>query len=372
VCWINVTHLPWTETTIDKILEGQSLNWLMQSVTEAMLIADAAGRIVLVNPSLQRLFGYSGAELIGRPLEMLIPERFRRGHIGLRAGYFAQPRARSMGAGMELFGLRRSGEEFPVEVSLSPLKTDAGAALAVATIYDTTQRKLAEAALLQSRAELRQLSAHQETLKEEERKRIAQEIHDELGGLLTGIKAYVSVSVERAIRAGMEPDPLLVEAVELTATAIETVRKVITDLRPSVLDQLGVWAAIEWYLGQIAERSGLHCEVAIDPAVLGVAIDHERSTMLFRIVQETLTNVVRHAHASHATVAARREGDILIVSVTDNGKGIAQERLLNRESLGILGMYERTRHFGGELRITGTPDAGTCLVLKLPMETAHD
>ena len=495
---INLSRLSRKEAPIDKILAGQSLHWLMQSVTEAMLIVNAAGKIVLVNPSLERLFDYRAEDLLGQTLELLMPQRFRHAHAGQRSGYFNQPRARSMGAGVELFGLRRSGEEFPVEVSLAPLLTDAGVTLAVATIYDTTLRKkavadlqesearmraivdtavdaivtidergqierfnpaaealfrytaaevagrnvsmlmpspyrerhddylanyrnsgekkiigigrevvglrkdasefpmhlsvaemhfgerrmftgivrdithskLVEEALLQSQAELRQLSAHQERVKEDERKRIAQEIHDELGGLLTGIKAYVSVSVERAVRAGNEPDPLLVEATKLAGTAIETVRKVISDLRPSVLDHLGVWAAIEWYLGQIAERSGLQCHAIVEPDVLTLSIDAECSTMLFRVVQETLTNVVRHAHASRVTVAARHEGGILYLSVADNGKGISPDRLLNRDSWGILGMYERTRHFGGELRITGSPEAGTVVLLKLPVEAA--
>jgi PAS domain S-box-containing protein len=480
----------------DNILEGQSLQWLMQSVTEAMLIADEAGNMVLVNPSLERLFDYPAAELVGQPIEMLIPTRFRHAHVGQRTGYFGQPRARSMGVGMELFARRRSGEEFPVEVSLSPLKTDRGVALAVATIYDITRRKQAEAALqesearmraivdtavdaivtiderglierfnqaaerlfgyaaaevagknvsvlmpspyrerhdgylahylhtgekkiigkgrevtgqrkdgsvfpmdlavaemqfgerrmftgivrditrskraeealMHSQAELRQLSAHQERIKEEERKRIAQEIHDELGGLLTGIKAYVSVSVDRAIRAGTVPDPLLVDATNLADTAIKTVRKVISDLRPSVLDQLGVWAAIEWYLQQIGERAGLQCESRIDPEATSVALGQERSTMLFRVIQETLTNVVRHAQASRVTIDAVREDGCVLVTVIDDGKGIDTDRLLNRESWGILGMYERTRHFGGELKIAGTPGRGTTVVLKLPLE----
>jgi two-component system sensor kinase FixL len=470
----------------------------MQSVTEAMLIADQEGKIVLVNPALERLFEYRAAELEGQAVEMLIPSRFRDSHVGQRSGYFGQPRARSMGAGMELFARRRSGEEFPVEVSLSPLKTESGVGLALATVYDITRRKQAEAALQESEArmraivdtavdaivtidergrierfnqaaerlfgytaaeiagknvsvlmpapyrerhdgylanylhtgekkiigigrevvgqrkdgstfpmdlsvaemqfgerrmftgivrditrskraeealmqtqdELRRLSAHQERLKEEERKRIAQEIHDELGGLLTGIKAYVSVSVDRALRAGAEPDPLLVDATRLAETAIKTVRKVITDLRPSVLDQLGVWAAIEWYMQQIAERSGLECECDIAPAVAAAAIDQERSTMLFRVVQETLTNVVRHAQASRVTIEARCDDSGILLIVADNGKGIDTDRLLNRESWGILGMYERTRHFGGELKITGTPGSGTVVALKLPLDQA--
>jgi two-component system, NarL family, sensor histidine kinase UhpB len=234
-------------------------------------------------------------------------------------------------------------------------------------LVDITRNKLAEEALRVSQEELRKLAAHQETIKEDERKRIAQEIHDELGGLLTGIKAYISVSIDRATQAGMTPDPLLADAAGLAKDAIETVRKVITDLRPSVLDQLGIWAALEWYVEQIEMRSGLMCDCTIDASVAVVELDAERSMMVFRIVQEALTNVVRHAQASAVTIHTERKDDLLFVKIRDNGKGIDTDRLLNRESWGILGMMERTRHFGGELKITGEAGQGTLLVLQMPL-----
>lgn len=238
-------------------------------------------------------------------------------------------------------------------------------------LVDITQSKHAEEALRQSQNELRKLAAHQEQLKEAERKRIAQEIHDELGGLLTSIKAYVSVANDRAVLGGAQPDPLLVQAAELAGTALGAVRKVITDLRPSVLDQLGIWAALEWYTGQIEERSGISCACIVDDAAQAIDVGHERSTMLFRVVQEALTNVVRHSAASSVSVSVAFDGRALTVRVQDNGKGIDTERLLNRESWGILGMYERSRHFGGELKITGMPGQGTAVVLNLPLEGNH-
>ncbi|MES2148505.1 MAG: response regulator [Pseudomonadota bacterium] len=235
-------------------------------------------------------------------------------------------------------------------------------------LVDITRSKLVEEALRHTQRELHKMVAHKEDIKERERKRIAQEIHDELGGLLTGINAYLSVSIERAARAGAAPDPLLADAAGLTRDAMETVRKVITDLRPSVLDQLGVWSALEWYADQITQRSGLACTCRIAPDVATIELDAERSTMLFRIVQEALTNVVRHADATSAGVALSRLPGKLLLTVRDDGKGIEAERLLNRESWGILGMHERSRHFGGELKISGTPGQGTCLVLQLPLE----
>jgi PAS domain S-box-containing protein len=481
------------------MLKGQSIDWILQSAIDAMLIADPQGTIVLANPPAESMFDYAPGELVGKPIEVLLPERYQAAHVALRMNYTETPHARAMGTGRELFGRRRSGTEFPVEVSLSPMKTDSGVSLVMATIHDITRRKQAEAALQesevrmraifdtavdaivtidargmidrfnhaaerlfgyteaevagrnvsilmpspyremhdgylahyaktgekriigigrevtgqrkdgstfpmdlavaemfigerrmytgmvrdiserkqaeealrQSQSELRRLSAHQEQVKEQERKRIAQEIHDELGAQLTGIKAYVSVSIDRAVRAGLPADPLLVETAGLADNAIKTVRKVITDLRPSVLDQLGVWAALEWYAEQIEERSGLPCRCDVDPATADIELDHERSTMVFRVVQEALTNVVRHAEASKAVVKAACNDGIVVVTVEDDGKGIEPERLLNRESWGLLGMYERSRHFGGDLRITGAPGQGTRVVLRLPLENAY-
>ena len=136
-------------------IEGHSLEWLLGAATDAMLIVDHEGRIVLANPALERLFGRSQQELLGQAVEVLIPARFHHAHGGLRSDYFQQPRARAMGAGSALFGQHRDGREFPVEVSLSPLQTSQGMPLALATIHDITQRKEAEVALQESEARMR-------------------------------------------------------------------------------------------------------------------------------------------------------------------------------------------------------------------------
>ncbi|PUA17170.1 ATP-binding protein [Glaciimonas sp. PCH181] len=218
-----------------------------------------------------------------------------------------------------------------------------------------------------SRSTLRKLIDHQESIKEDERKRIARDIHDDLGAVLTGIKANVSVSIDRSLRAGQPEDLLLMEAVEQADTAIETVRRVIAELRPSVLDQLGVWAALEWYAGQIEERTDLQCRCSISTGAAAINLDPERSTMLFRVVQEALTNVVRHAAASHVKISVGYHKHTLSIEIKDDGKGIDAQQLLDGESWGILGMHERTRHFGGELNISGEPGVGTTVVLRLPL-----
>lgn len=226
--------------------------------------------------------------------------------------------------------------------------------------------------LRQSEDRLREVLAHQDRVKEDERKRIAREIHDELGGLLTGIKSYLSFAIDAAERSGTLPDFHLLDAFGLADTAIDTVRRVITDLRPSVLDHLGLWTALEWYAGQIEERTGLKCWVAIDTSIADKNINSEFSTTLFRIVQEALTNIVRHAVASCVKIDVREQNGSVIITIQDDGKGIEPTRLINRKSWGIEGMFERARYLGGELHITGTEGKGTILVLHVPMEKTND
>lgn len=233
-------------------------------------------------------------------------------------------------------------------------------------LVDITPGKLAEQALRQSQSELRQLAGHLEHAKENERKRIAQEIHDELGGMLTGIKAYVSVYMERATRTGAQPDPLLVDAIALADNGFKTVRKVITELRPSVLDQLGVWAALEWYADQIAKRSGLECTCVIDESAARMELRPDLSTMLFRIVQEALTNIVRHAEASMFAIHATEQNGDIVVEVRDNGKGIDVDGQAKQDSWGLVGMQERARYFGGKLTIDSKAGGGSSVTVFLP------
>jgi PAS domain S-box-containing protein len=340
---------------------------IFETAVDAIVTIDEKGIIDRINPATERLFGYLESELVGKNVSVLMPAPYRVQHDGYLSHYMRTGEKKIIGSGREVTGQRKDGSVFPMDLAVAEMHFGERR-MFTGMVRDISERKQAEKALLQSQTELRQLSAYQERLKEEERKRIAQEIHDELGALLTGIKAHVSVSIDRAARAATPSDPLLAEALSLADTAINAVRKVITDLRPSVLDQLGVWAALEWYADQIQGRALLACKCTIEQDLLAVELDPDRSTMLFRVVQEALTNVVRHAKASQAAIHATRDNGGIVVKVTDDGKGIDTDRLLNRESWGILGMYERVRYFGGELRIIGTLGKGTEVVLRLPME----
>lgn len=233
---------------------------------------------------------------------------------------------------------------------------------------EIVERKQIEDKLRHSQDQLRKLAARREDIREAERQRIAREIHDELGGFLTVIKANISTARQRSGGRAQEADGLLADAMEASDRAIEALRRVIADLRPSVLDHLGVWAALRWYANQVRERTGLECTCVVDESLNSFCLNSDHETMIFRITQEALTNVIRHAGATRAAIRAFRLGGNLVVEVEDNGKGIEAHRLLGEESWGILGMHERTRHFGGELRISGMPGQGTVVVLRIPLE----
>ena len=190
---------------------------------------------------------------------------------------------------------------------------------------------------------------------------------------MTGIKSYLSFAIDRAQRAGLDADPHLVDASALTDSAIDTVRRVITDLRPSVLDQLGIWAALEWYAGQFTARTGLACQVDIAEDINddSLVMDSALSTALFRIVQETLTNVSRHAAATSVHMQVRQEPDAVVVQIRDNGRGIAAADLLKSDSWGIAGIYERARYFGGGVDIATHADGGTLVVVRMPLVPAN-
>jgi PAS domain S-box-containing protein len=224
-------------------------------------------------------------------------------------------------------------------------------------------RKQAETALYRSFAQLRALTARLQSVREEERARMAREIHDELGQALTAIKIEVSSLV-----TDLSPEQQLPfrrdSVMKLIDGTIQTVRRISTELRPGVLDDLGLVAAVEWAAHEFEVRTGTRCDVCLPAADL--SLDPEHATALFRILQETLTNVARHAVATTVRVRLADENGDVCLEVGDNGKGISLERLSAASSLGIVGMRERALLLGGELTINGVPGKGTTVRVRIP------
>ena len=248
-----------------------------------------------------------------------------------------------------------------------PVYDDRGALVAVEGIaLDITRSKIADENLRESREQLRQLAARLQAVREEERASIAREIHDELGQTLTAIKidlAWVAGRVPRTWRRVRERSSGLLALVD---GAVDTVRRLATQLRPAVLDDLGLAAAVEWQAQDIARRTGLDLAVTIPAEDL--PLDRDQTTALFRILQEALTNVVRHADATHVGVELRQDGAAVILEVTDDGRGIGEESASAAESLGLLGMRERAAALGGTVTVARGAKGGTRVTATVPRD----
>ena len=217
--------------------------------------------------------------------------------------------------------------------------------------------------LRESEDKLRRLAAHLISVREEERAHIAREIHDELGQVLTGIKMEVGWLAKRL------KEPALLEKTDsmskLIDSTVQTVRKIATGLRPEMLDDMGLIAAVGWQAKDFQKRTGIRCRTKLPPE--GTKLDLDVSTTAFRIFQEILTNVARHSRATRVDIDLAVTEELLKLEVADNGVGIPDSDLYGRKSLGLLGMQERALLFGGTVRISGTPGHGTSVSVQIPI-----
>jgi two-component system sensor histidine kinase UhpB len=246
-----------------------------------------------------------------------------------------------------------------------PLRDELGNILKwFGTSTEIEDRKQAEDALRRSLDELRALTARLQSVREEERTRVAREIHDELGQALTGIKLE-SASLVRELPADAKQQSNRAKSIaKLADETIQAVRRISTELRPGILDDLGLAAAVEWVAEEFQARTGTKVHLSL-PGI-HLAIDREHATALFRILQEILTNVARHANATQVNVRLFKEQGSLILDVRDDGIGVSKEELSAGRSLGILGMRERALLLGGELMISGAPASGTTVTVRIP------
>ncbi|OGB23180.1 MAG: hypothetical protein A3I66_09290 [Burkholderiales bacterium RIFCSPLOWO2_02_FULL_57_36] len=233
--------------------------------------------------------------------------------------------------------------------------------------HEVKERIRAEQALHKSQELLHQLVAYQERVKEDERKRIAREIHDELGQNLMALRIDISVLQARIA----DVYPILNEKVRIALghidTSIKAVRIIINNLRPSVLD-LGLHAAIEWQVNEFERRTGIACTLTMDDEKSGFDLDDNRATALFRILQESLTNVARHARASMVRIDFRRQDDLFFMKIADNGVGLFPGCRRKPNSFGLLGIGERVSTLGGDFAVESDPGEGTVLTVTIPVD----
>jgi len=340
------------------------LGGIVESAMDAIITVDAGQRVVLFNRAAEEVFGWTREEALGAPLDLFIPERFRASH-GALVRDFGESRtmSRRMGGQRIVRGLRKNGEEFPIDASISHVD-EQGERYYTVILRDVTERVRADEQLRASREEIRDLAFAASTVREVEKRRIARELHDELGQALTALKIDVGWLREH-VPPG--PGPLqdkLAAMQELLDATVAAARRISADLRPLMLDDLGLTAACEWLVENFRSRAGAACELVLGAGDLDLPDPY--STAVFRVLQESLTNVARHAEATRVEVTLERAGGSVTLTVRDNGRGFepAQRR---QGSHGLLGLRERAYLLGGQIAIESAPGAGTCIQLNLPL-----
>jgi signal transduction histidine kinase len=233
---------------------------------------------------------------------------------------------------------------------------------------DITERKLAEQQLRTSQDQLRSLAAYLQNVREDERIAVAREIHDELGQVLTALKMDLSI-LEKTIAeqgAGSYQRDVSAEIKEMSSlvgSAIRTVQRLVKELRPEMLEIVGLIAALRWQAEQFQQHTRIHCELSLPTE--RVTLDPDRSIALFRILQEALTNVARHSNATTVLVKLVVEPEAVVLEIKDNGQGISETAMTNARSFGITGMRERAISFGGNVEVRGIPGKGTVVMARI-------
>lgn len=334
---------------------------LLDNIPDMAWLKDRDCRYLAVNTAYLEILGVPEKRVLGKtPDEIWPPE-------------IAEVYLRTDRAVLKSGRRRRYEEKRPdpagnvrwFETIKSPIRDNAGRIVGTVGISrDISERKAAEDELVRSRAQLRDLSNYLQSVREEERARISRELHDELGQTLTAMKMELGWLRERV---PAEPALLRTRLDRLTSIVDQSVvdlQRIAADLRPMILDELGLVSAMQWLTQNLTEGSALSIELSFDREDVAYASDV--STAVFRIVQEALTNIVRHSRATHARVAVLHAADELMLEVSDNGRGMHLADT-KRERLGLVGMGERAHMLGGSMNIESTPGHGTRISARLPL-----
>ncbi len=345
---------------------------IINQIQETVITVDMNGYVTSWNSGAERMLGYTIQEALGKHISFVYPaddreflEREVLTPVKTKGTHQLEIRRRTKSEALRF-----------AHLSLTLLRNDSGAPIGiVGCSMDITDRKRGEEALLNSRNQLAALAVRLESVREEERGRIALEAHDVLGQALTGLKLDVSWVYKQIVEShgSFEPSAVLsrlASSLELVDSTIQSVREIATTLRPGVLDQLGLEAAVEWQAREFRHRTGIACATSISPDRIDVG--DQQSTALFRILQEVLTNVARHAHASEVDIRLEETREQVILQIRDNGKGITAAEKSGPTSFGLLGMRLRAQQQGGAFDIHGTPGIGTMVTVRMPRSRTSD
>ena len=340
------------------------------AMAEGAVITDAQGSIRWVNDAFCSIYGYQRDEVLGGNPRIL---KSGRHDADFYAGFWRQLLQAGHWRG-EVWNRRKTGEVFPVELSIQALRGSKGHIRRFISVFsDISERKRNEEALQSQRRQLeesegrlRDLAGFLQTVREEERTRIARELHDEMGQALTALRIDLGWLRSKSASLGAATTERVGSALGVVEQSIVSLRRISEDLRPAMLDSLGIAAAVEHHVGQFSQRTGIPCQFTKDREEFD--LDSDLSTTVFRVVQEALTNVARHASASAASVQLSQSEDGVSLNISDNGRGFSGAS--DRKTFGLLGMRERIAMLGGCLEIDSQPGRGTHIVAWLPTKRA--
>jgi PAS domain S-box-containing protein len=348
-------------------LSEETNRLIMNSSLNAIVCMDLSGKIIVWNLQAENIFGWAKEEVLGLQLsDTIIPPRYRERHRAGFENYLKTGDGPLLNKMVEISAINKKGVEFPVELAIIPIK-EGTKEFFCSFIQDITVRKIAEEQLKQSHEQLRQLASHLQSVREDEQKRIAREVHDELGQQITGLKMDISwIWKKLATVKGAEiVEERIRETSSLLDSTVKTIRKIASELRPSVLDDLGVIAALEWQAKEFERRSGI--PVTFNTPITQLELEPHVATGIFRLYQEALTNVARHSQATQVNTELSLTKGLATLTITDNGIGFDVNESGGRKTLGLLGMKERALMMSGRLQIKSKPGKGTTVIITIPI-----
>jgi two-component system sensor histidine kinase UhpB len=317
------------------------------------------GNFIEVNDQACKLLRYTNQEILDKNIYDIIPIRDCQ-----RIEHIVTQLLNNQYALFEIHLVTKDKRRIPVEINSHLFEYEDRSTI-LSVVRDSTERSQAHQDLSKSREQLRSLASRLQNIREEERAMIAREIHDELGQLLTVLKIQISLISKKLSTNQKSIQEKLHSSIKFIDQAVDSVQKITTQLRPGILDELGLIPALEWQAQEFEKRTGIRCEctLPIDP----INLQPEHLTALFRITQEALTNVARHSFAERVSIYLKTENKTLVLEITDNGKGIHESQINNPNSLGLLGIKERAMVFGGKVTINGINRRGTNLKVEWPL-----
>jgi PAS domain S-box-containing protein len=337
--------------------EHARLAALLDSAMDGIITVDESQCIVMYNRAAEKIFGWSSEQALGQPLGTLMPERFRAGHQAHLLRFSATGvTSRRMGDGTVIHGLRASGEEFPMDASISQLDAGQGKLYTV-ILRDVTER-------VRAQEERIAFAAAVNVAREEEKTRVARELHDELAQSMTALKMDTIWVLENIPAPTAAVTAKLTEMLVMVDGMVASTRRIAADLRPLMLDDLGLVPAIEWLAQNFGRRTGVDCVLKVEE---DVELHEPYATAVFRIVQESLANVAKHAAASKVEVSIERIPGAVVLQVRDDGRGFVPDAPRKPYSLGLMGLRERTQLLKGIIRIESRPGQGTCINVHIPV-----